>query len=97
MAAKKENVTIALHRSSDSIPLFLSGTFTNPQWQPVKLTVKRPPQSEDWIYSRKMKLSPGQYQYKFCEGEGDDAVWFHDEGAKQGKTFTEKRKFFRWK
>lgn len=81
---KKEPVTIAITRPTDSSPLFVAGTFSDPQWEPLELGAKPIPSSTtESLFSRDVEVVPGQYRYQFREGE--DGTWFHDDSAKHGE------------
>ena len=84
-----ETVTISIRRPVDDA-IFVAGTFSEPQWEPVELnskTVETEPDDEgltstEFLFYHDVKLSPGQYQYRFREGA--TGPWFHDEAVKHG-------------
>ena len=82
MALDKESVTIAINRSTDSTPVFVAGTFSEPHWEPFELSAKRIPSSTEFVFSHDFEVSPGQYHYHFREGAG--GAWFHDDAVKNG-------------
>ena len=84
-----ETVTISVRRPIDD-PVFVAGTFSEPQWEPLELSSKmvdtEPDEeglvSTEYLFYRELELSPGQYQYRFREGAS--GPWFHDEAVKHG-------------
>lgn len=87
-----ETVTISVRRPTDTPTIFVAGTFSEPQWEPLELNVKTIEveseldpglYSTEYLFFRDFKLAPGQYQYRFREGA--TGSWFHDESVKNGK------------
>ncbi|PYH45615.1 PT repeat family protein [Aspergillus saccharolyticus JOP 1030-1] len=87
-----ETVTISIRRPIDD-PIYLAGTFSDPQWEPIELNSKpvdtEPDEdgliSTEYLFWHDLTLPPGQHQYRFREGK--KGPWFHDEAAKHGMHF----------
>lgn len=88
-----ETVTISIRRPTETPAIYVAGTFSNPEWEPLELSAK-PVERKDadgnsttteYLFSREVELPEGQYQYRFREGS--DGPWFHDEDAKHGTKF----------
>ena len=65
-------VTFVCDLKSDAKKVFLAGDFN--QWNPQ---VKRMTKFKDGSFRARMRLSPGEYQYKFVV----DGMWFNDPAA----------------
>ncbi|RAH67750.1 PT repeat family protein, partial [Aspergillus aculeatinus CBS 121060] len=71
-----ETVTISIRRPIDD-PIYLAGTFSDPQWEPVELSSKpvdtEPDEdgliSTEYLFWHDLTLPPGQHQYRFREGK----------------------------
>ncbi|KAL8414198.1 hypothetical protein RB594_005427 [Gaeumannomyces avenae] len=79
MAASKVPVTITFRRPGTSPPVFVAGTFSEPQWQPQEMTSSSDGQGE-YEFKAELLAAPGSsIQYKFRVGHGD--WWLLDENA----------------
>lgn len=85
----RESVTLAIRRPSDDPAVFLAGSFSDPKWEPLELSVKPIDVQDDegltsteYLFSREIEVPAGQYQYRFREGAS--GPWFHDESVKSG-------------
>lgn len=84
-------ITISIRRLTDTPAIFLAGSFSDPTWEPLELSVKPVETVKDdgktktteYIFSRDLVLPEGQYQYKFREGS--DGQWFYDDTVKTGR------------
>ncbi|KAL8387887.1 hypothetical protein RB595_009603 [Gaeumannomyces hyphopodioides] len=79
MAASKVPVTITFRRPGTSPPVFVAGSFSEPQWQPQEMTYSSDGQGE-YEFKAEFLAAPGSsIQYKFRVGHGD--WWLLDEKA----------------
>lgn len=79
MAANKVPVTITFRRPGTSPPVFVAGSFSEPQWQPQEMTYSTDGQGE-YEFKAEVFAAPGSsIQYKFRVGHGD--WWLLDERA----------------
>ena len=67
-----KTVTFVCDLQSDAKKVFLAGDFN--QWNPQ---VNRMTKSKDGYFRARMKLLPGEYQYKFVV----DGMWCNDPAA----------------
>jgi len=85
-----ETVTISIRRPTETPAIYVAGTFSNPNWEPLELSAKPlehkdadgKPTKTEYLFSRDVELPEGQYQYRFREGT--DGPWFHDKDVKYG-------------
>ena len=68
--------TITFEEDNVHPPVFVAGSFTD--WNPTEMAYD----SVKNIFSYKLELDPGKYQYKFRLGPGD--WWVLDESAPTG-------------
>lgn len=82
MVDRKVPVTIT-HRVRDiQPPLFVAGTFSDPQWTPQEMECTAGSDREN-IFTQKLEVDPGsKIQYKFRVGHGN--WWMLDEDAPTG-------------
>lgn len=82
MAEKKVPITIVYQAPQTQPPLFVAGSFSNPQWVPQEMDYTT---DEDGkiTFSKKFDVEPdSKIQYKFRVGPGD--WWVLDESAPTG-------------
>jgi hypothetical protein len=79
-AAHKRCVTITYKNPGTQPPVYIAGTLTSPQWQPVEMDHEAP--CDGSFYKTFQDVDPGEYQYKFRFGTGD--WWGIDETAEAG-------------
>lgn len=84
MAIRKVPVTIT-HRVRDiQPPLFVAGTFSDPQWTPHEMDFKTGSDGEH-IFTKDFEVEPGsKLQYKFRVGHGN--WWQLNDDAPTGKS-----------
>ena len=68
-AISKKEVTFTCDVNSEAQAVYLAGDFND--WEPSAGKMKK---GKSGSYQLKMKLSPGEYQYKFIV----DGIWFND-------------------
>jgi len=68
-AISKKEVTFTCDVNSEAQSVYLAGDFND--WEP---TAGKMNKGKSGRYQLKMKLSPGEYQYKFIV----DGIWFND-------------------
>ncbi|MBN2376422.1 MAG: isoamylase early set domain-containing protein [Sedimentisphaerales bacterium] len=73
-AIAKKQVTFTCKVNSEAQAVYLVGDFND--WQP---TVGKMNEVKNGTFKKKMKLTPGNYQYKFIV----DGVWFNDPNAEE--------------
>jgi hypothetical protein len=76
--------TIRFQKPGVTPPVFLAGSFTEPEWRPVEMQSTR---ADDggYIFQSIIHTRPGQdHQYKFRIGHSDD--WVIDEDSLVGKS-----------
>ena len=85
------SISISIRRPSDS-PVYIAGTFSEPKWELLELSVKdEAPKKGDadstteYTFQREFDVPEGNYEYKFREGKEGD--WFVDEGVASGRLF----------
>ncbi|KAH8894807.1 hypothetical protein GQ53DRAFT_63173 [Thozetella sp. PMI_491] len=79
MASPKIPVIITYQKPGTQPPLFVAGTFSDPQWEPIQMEFATDDDGEH-IFKKEVAVAPGaQIQYKFRVGTGD--WWVLDEGA----------------
>ncbi len=72
LQAKNGIVTFICELKPDANEVYLTGDFN--QWQPRENQMLK---AQDGSFRVKIKLPPGQYQYKFIV----DGVWYNDPDA----------------
>lgn len=82
MADSKVSVTITRKANGVQPPLFVAGTFSNPQWVPQPMDYVTDDDGEP-AFSRTFEVEPdSKIQYKFRVGEGD--WWVLNDDAPTG-------------
>lgn len=77
MAPIKTPLTVTYRKPGTKPPVFVAGSFTEPQWQPEKMRPLRDADGE-YTFSREVEVvSGGTYELKFRIGEGN--WWVYDE------------------
>ena len=71
-AISKKQLTFTCNVNSEAQAVYLVGDFND--WKP---TVGKMNKGKNGAFQLKMKLAPGEYQYKFIV----DGVWFNDPRA----------------
>lgn len=84
MANRKVPVTITHRVSGIQPPLFVAGTFSDPQWDPKEMEFTAGSDGEH-IFTKEFEVEPSsKIQYKFRVGYGD--WWMLNENAPTGKS-----------
>ena len=82
-ATKKVLTTIRYSGPGTQPPIFLAGSFSDPEWTPEEMQYTTDEQNEHEFY-REIEAEEGkEYQYKFRIGLGD--WWMLNEGSPTGK------------
>jgi hypothetical protein len=82
MAPKTVVVTVKYDKPGTRPPVYLAGSFSDPQWQPEEMRYTSNGDNDFQYYST-FEVEEGQeYQYKFRIGEGD--WWVLNEDAPSG-------------
>lgn len=77
--------TLHYQRAGTKAPVFLAGTFTNPEWLPQEMQSKTDGEGGN-VFWAELQLEPGRnYRYKFRVGNED--AWVLDEHKPIGKHF----------
>jgi hypothetical protein len=79
MASKKVPVTITYHKPGTSPPVFVSGTFSDPPWQPQEMSCKVDDNGDHIFHLETTAPEASKVEYKFRLGTGD--WWVLDETA----------------
>jgi len=74
----KHEVTVRYQNAEAKPPVFLAGSFTDPQWDPQEM------QCDDEMFFKSFQISAGEWQYKLRLGTGD--WWVCDENQPIGIT-----------
>ena len=75
--------TITYRKPGTQPPVFLAGSFTDPQWVPREMEYTQDEDGE-YKYTSQIRAVPGhEYQFKFRVGEGDS--WVLDENSPVGR------------
>lgn len=75
--------TITYRKPGTKPPVFLAGSFSEPQWVPREMEYTQDPDGE-YKYTSEIHAMPGHdYQFKFRVGEGDS--WVLDENSPVGR------------
>ena len=71
MAAPKIPVTISYHAPGTKPPLFVAGTFSDPQWEPMEMEYDTG-EGGELVFKKIVSAELGtEIQYKFRVGTGD--------------------------
>lgn len=82
MAPKSVSVTVRYAKPGTQPPVFLAGSFSNPEWLPEEMQYT-PTGDHDFEYHKKVYIEEGkEYQYKFRLGNGD--WWVLNEDSPSG-------------
>lgn len=82
MASSKVHKTITYANPGTQPPLYLAGSFSDPQWQPQEMEFTKS-DNDNHHFHKSIVIEPGrEYQYKFRNGPGD--WWILDESAPVG-------------
>lgn len=88
MSPQKHVVTIDFRSPGAQPPVFVAGTFSEPQWKPYELDFESyTPEDGDgsspkYLFFKRLEVPAGEYQYKFRLGPGD--WWVCDENEEIG-------------
>jgi hypothetical protein len=86
MATPKVPVTITYHKIGTQPPIFVAGTFSNPQWQPLEMDYTTDEGGEH-MFKKDVSVEPeSEIQYKFRVGPGE--WWVLNEEAPTGVFLT---------
>ena len=80
-------ITIHFRRQGVLPPVYIAADFTKPAWEPVEMDFE-PYQSSDQVhfhFSKSFKVKPGEHQYKFRLGPGEEG-WTVDDDVDMGKS-----------
>lgn len=79
-ATNKVPVTITFRRPGTQPPVFVAGSFSEPQWEPQEMTACALEGQDEYEFKAEIFAAPGSsIQYKFRLGHGD--WWLLDEKA----------------
>jgi hypothetical protein len=82
MAPKTVAVIVEYAKPGTQPPVFLAGSFSDPEWQPQEMQYTTDEHNEH-IYRKEVQVEEGkQYQYKFRMGLGD--WWVLNEDSPTG-------------
>ena len=73
-AISKKQVTFTCNVASEALTAYLVGDFND--WKP---TAKPMTKGKNNTFQARMRLAPGEYQYKFIV----DGIWFNDPQAQE--------------
>jgi hypothetical protein len=76
-------VAVKFCKSGLQPPIYLAGSFSDPEWQPQEMQHTLNENNEHQYYKEVEVESGKEYQYKFRIGQGD--WWVLDEDSKIGK------------
>jgi len=82
MVSEKIRTTVTYFKPGTQPPLYLAGSFSDPEWQPQEMdhTLNK---DNEYNFHKDVSVWPGRtYQYKFRVGEGD--WWLLNEDAPAG-------------
>lgn len=83
MASSKVHETITYANPGTQPPLYVAGSFSDPEWQPQEMEFTKQDDG-DYQFHKAVTIEAGRdYQYKFRMGPGD--WWVLDETAPVGK------------
>ncbi|KAK0711123.1 hypothetical protein B0H67DRAFT_555155 [Lasiosphaeris hirsuta] len=79
MAPSKAAATISYQKPGTQPPIFVAGTFSEPQWEPHEMDYTTEEEGEH-VFKKEIFVEPGsKIQYKFRVGSGN--WWVLDEGS----------------
>ena len=82
MAEAKVPVTITYKVAGTQPPLYIAGSFSDPEWTPQEMDYTTD-EDGDYTFKKELKVEPdAKFQYKFRVGEGD--WWIVDEDTPTG-------------
>jgi hypothetical protein len=71
MAASADLITITYQKPGTQPPIFVAGTFSDPEWEPQEMDYTTDAQGEH-VFKKDVLAEPGsKIQYKFRVGTGD--------------------------
>lgn len=74
MSAPTGSQTVTYRKPGVVPPVYLAGSFTDPQWQPREMQHTRGADDE-YVFTSSVQGAPGkEYQYKFRIGQADQWV-----------------------
>lgn len=84
-ATTKVPVTFTFRRPGTKPPVFVAGSFSEPQWEPQEMTACALEGQDEYEFKAEILAVPGSsIQYKFRLGHGD--WWLLDEKAESGES-----------
>ena len=82
MASTKVPITISYNKPGTQPPVYVAGSYSEPQWQPEEMEAAADEQG-NYIFKKEFHVKPGCIsQYKFRLGPGD--WWVLDEETDTG-------------
>lgn len=82
MASNKVSVTVKYSKPGTQPPIYLAGSFSDPQWQPQEME-HSPIGDNEYEFKKEVEVEEGkEFQYKFRIGEGD--WWTLEENSPTG-------------
>jgi hypothetical protein len=86
MSSKKVSVTLTYASSGAQPPVFLAGSFSEPEWGPQEMEFTTGENGELHFHKEVEVDEGGEYQYKFRIGHGD--WWELNEQAPTGRSYS---------
>lgn len=82
MESKKVTVTIKYSKAGTQPPIYIAGSFSDPEWRPEEMQYTTDESNEHTFFTELEVEGGKEYQYKFRVGPGD--WWILDEDSAIG-------------